>query len=71
MTAQYDPLRDEGLDYARRLLEASVPVELHCVAGAFHGFTSLPAEVSRRALGWRTEALARALSVPDSGSVPA
>ena len=62
MTAQYDPLRDEGLDYARRLLEAGVPVELHCVPGAFHGFTALPAEVSRRALAWRTDALARALT---------
>jgi acetyl esterase len=29
---------DEDLDYARRLVGAGVPVELHTYAGAFHGF---------------------------------
>ena len=31
-------LRDEGIEYARRLMEAGVPTELHTVAGACHGF---------------------------------
>ena len=68
MTAQYDPLRDEGLEYARRLIEAGVPVELHNVPGVFHGFTTLPSDTSRRVLGWRTDALARALGVEVPGS---
>jgi acetyl esterase/lipase len=63
MVAQFDPLRDEGLAYAGRLMEAGVPVELHAVPGAFHGFTSLPTALSRRVLDWRTAALARALDV--------
>jgi acetyl esterase/lipase len=28
----------EDIDYARRLIEAAVPTELHVVPGAFHGF---------------------------------
>lgn len=33
-----DPLYDESVDYARRLLEAGVPCEIDTVTGAFHGF---------------------------------
>lgn len=33
-----DPLRDEGVDYARRLMDADVPVTLHNVPGAWHLF---------------------------------
>lgn len=36
-----DPLRDEALDYARRLLSDGVATELHVVAGTCHGFDSL------------------------------
>jgi acetyl esterase/lipase len=38
LTAEHDPLRDEAIDYARRLLAAGVSVELHNYAGAVHGF---------------------------------
>ncbi|MFF2081619.1 alpha/beta hydrolase [Kitasatospora sp. NPDC058162] len=38
MVAENDPLRDEGIDYARRLVEAGVSTELHLVPGAFHLF---------------------------------
>lgn len=49
--SELDCLRDEGLEYAARLMWAGVPTELHCWPGAFHGFQSLvpTAGVSRRA----------------------
>lgn len=36
-----DPLRDEALDYAVRLLRGGVATELHVFAGTCHGFDSL------------------------------
>lgn len=38
LTCGMDPLRDEGIDYARRLVEADVPVQTHHVPGAWHLF---------------------------------
>jgi len=58
-----DPLRDEGLAFARRLIAAGTEVELHLVAGAPHGFDLVehaPATLLMRAA--RAAALARALS---------
>lgn len=34
---ELDPLRDEAIEYALRLLRAGVPVELHHRPGTFHG----------------------------------
>ena len=34
---EFDPLRDEAIHYALRLLEAGVSVELHSYPGTFHG----------------------------------
>ncbi|HXS85143.1 MAG TPA: alpha/beta hydrolase, partial [Mycobacterium sp.] len=39
--ADIDPLRDEALDYALRLLRDGVATELHVVPGTCHGFDSL------------------------------
>jgi acetyl esterase/lipase len=48
-TAEFDPLRDEGICYALRLLQGGVSVELHQWPGTFHGSHAiLSAKVSQR-----------------------
>ena len=41
ITAELDPLRDEGEAYGKRLLEAGNEVEIHRIKDAFHGFFAL------------------------------
>ena len=47
ITAEFDPLRDEGEAYSRRLAEAGVLVTLSRYDGQIHGFFRLPAMIDR------------------------
>ncbi|MEJ8855120.1 alpha/beta hydrolase [Variovorax robiniae] len=62
ISAGYDPIRDDGLDYAERLRTAGVPVELLHYAGQFHGFLNFDAVIGagRDALRRIGDALANA-----------
>jgi acetyl esterase/lipase len=57
-----DPLRDEAVDYALRLMWAGVRTELHVFAGTCHGFDSLSPEweVSTQLFALQGSALRRA-----------
>ncbi|MCU1592870.1 MAG: Acetyl esterase/lipase [Frankiales bacterium] len=62
-TMELDPLRDEGITYAMRLLAAGVSVELHSYPGTFHGSSLVTeAAVSKRMAEDMLGALRRALN---------
>lgn len=64
LTADIDPLRDEGLAYGLRLINDGVETEPHHFSGAFHGFdTAMPsALISQHAWADYANALRRAFS---------
>ena len=61
---EFDPLRDEGINYAMKLLASGVSTELHAYPGTFHGSSMVVnAKVSQRASKEMLEALARGLGL--------
>lgn len=70
-TMEFDPLRDEGIIYAMRMMQAGVSVELHSYPGTFHGSGMITtAAVSERARVESMIALRRGLGLsPSSVSI--
>ncbi len=69
--SELDPLRDEAVDYALRLMWAGVATELHVFPGTCHGFDSLLPEweTSQQLFELQGAALRRALHHQSAGSV--
>ena len=70
ITAELDPLRDEGEAYAERLRSLGVPVDVTRYEGMFHGFCSFAdlLDDGRRAVSQAAAALAGALGSPAQGA---
>ena len=56
-----DPLRDEGILYGLRLMEAGIPVELYNAPGCYHGADPIDPRAAAQAIRVFTEALGAAL----------
>ena len=56
-----DPLRDEGILYGLRLMEAGIPVELYNAPGCYHGADPVDPRAAAQAIRIFTEALGAAL----------
>lgn len=61
LAAEFDPLRDEGVEFASRLIAADVPVDLRVWSGAYHVFDQLAPEsgLARASVGDQVQFLRR------------
>ena len=57
VTCEYDPLREEGIEYARRLMQFGVPAELYCLPRVPHSVDLVPAPLTK----WIREGMYMAL----------
>jgi acetyl esterase len=72
MTAGFDPLRDEGEEYAQRLAEAGVPAVARRYEGLMHGFANMTGfgRASREAMLEAAGALRLGLATPAGRQAP-
>ena len=47
VTAGFDPLLDDGIDYFQRLEKAGVSAEYHCFETTIHGFAEIPGRIGK------------------------
>lgn len=64
ITCEFDPLRDEGIEYAQRLIQVGVATELHHYPGTFHGSSGIGVgtAIAARMVNDRLAALERAFA---------
>ena len=66
-TAEFDPLRDEGIDYAKRLAAAGVQVRLNQTRGTIHAIDTVPSSpATRAAMAKRIEAVRELLCLHEA-----
>jgi acetyl esterase len=66
LTAEFDPLRDQGEQYAQRLREAGIAVEARRYEGLPHGFFAMGGVLTeaRASLAYAADRLADAFKLP-------
>ncbi len=59
---EMDTLRDEGIEYAQKLMEAGIPTELNVIKGAYHGFDEdYSSSLVKKVLLYRCEVMKKML----------